>query len=64
MLKSLSRPVANLLQPLKYKFTQQYLASIDQSTTSTKFSLFLNDGSLLEKEVIEHQQITPKEGWL
>lgn len=41
-----------------------YLASLDQSTTSTKFSIFSQAGQLLAKEVIEHKQICPQEGLL
>lgn len=41
-----------------------YLASIDQSTTSTKFSIFTPGGQLVAKQVVEHQQICSKEGWL
>ena len=41
-----------------------YLGSIDQSTTSTKFSLFRPNGQLVDQEIIEHAQICPKEGWL
>lgn len=40
------------------------LASLDQSTTSTKFSLFTPDGQLLAKHIKEHIQITPAEGLL
>jgi glycerol kinase len=41
-----------------------YLASLDQSTTSTKFSIFSGRGELIAKEVIEHKQICPREGLL
>lgn len=40
------------------------MASIDQSTTSTKFSVFLTTGELVEQTILEHKQIVPKEGWL
>lgn len=36
-----------------------YVASIDQSTTSTKFSVFTTSGKLIDQEVIEHKQYSP-----
>lgn len=42
----------------------QYVCSLDQSTTSTKFSLFRPNGQLVAQEIIEHQQITPAQGLL
>ncbi len=36
-----------------------YVASIDQSTTSTKFSVFSTSGKLIDQEVIEHKQYSP-----
>ncbi len=41
-----------------------YIASLDQSTTSTKFSVFSIDGVLIAKHLIEHEQICKAEGWL
>lgn len=41
-----------------------YIASLDQSTTSTKFSVFSTDGGLIAKHLIEHEQICKAEGWL
>jgi len=49
---------------LKHSFATRYVASIDQSTTSTKFSVFETNGKLVDKEVILHNQITPQDGWL
>lgn len=49
---------------VKHSFSTQYVASIDQSTTSTKFSVFQTNGKLVDKEVILHSQITPQDGWL
>ena len=40
------------------------LASIDQSTTSTKFQVFKPNGDLVIARLKEHKQITPKSGWL
>lgn len=41
-----------------------FVASLDQSTTSTKFSIFTPHGQLLAKHITEHTQITPAQGWL
>jgi glycerol kinase len=41
-----------------------FLASLDQSTTSTKFSIFTPEGELVAKHLLEHKQITPAEGLL
>jgi glycerol kinase len=41
-----------------------FVASLDQSTTSTKFSIFTPQGELVAKHLREHTQITPAEGWL
>lgn len=58
-------PSNSLLKSLnKCKFSTQYVASIDQSTTATKFSVFEINGKLVDKEVIQHRQITPHDGWL
>lgn len=43
---------------------KKYLASLDQSTTSTKFSIYLFDGSLVDQEIVPHKQISQHEGWL
>ena len=45
-------------------FVMEYLGSIDQSTTSTKFSIFSKEGQLLAQDIVEHKQITPNQGWL
>jgi hypothetical protein len=34
---------------MKSNFSTQYVASIDQSTTSTKFSIFSANGQLIDK---------------
>jgi glycerol kinase len=41
-----------------------YLASLDQSTTTTKFSLYLTDGTLAAQELVPHAQIANQENWL
>lgn len=41
-----------------------YLCSLDQSTTSTKFTLFQTNGKLIAQDIIEHQQYTPSQGLL
>ena len=43
---------------------QKYIAAIDQSTTSTKFSIIDQKGNIVEQTMIEHKQITPQNGWL
>jgi glycerol kinase len=66
MITSITNKVSTtLLQTLiKSGFSAQYVASIDQSTTSTKFSIFSTTGKLIDKEIIPHRQITPQDGWL
>lgn len=49
---------------IRMEHEEQYVASIDQSTTSTKFSVFRLNGELVEQTILEHKQIVPKEGWL
>lgn len=66
MIGSITNKVTStLIQTLiKSGFSAQYVASIDQSTTSTKFSIFSTNGKLIDKEIIPHRQITPQDGWL
>lgn len=47
-----------------YKIHMSFIASVDQSTTSTKCCIYSPKGHLLAKHLLEHTQITPKEGWL
>jgi glycerol kinase len=42
----------------------QYIAALDQGTTSTRFMLFNHDGKIVAKAQQEHQQIYPKPGWV
>ena len=43
---------------------QQYLCSLDQSTTGTKFTVFTQQGQLLAQKIVDHKQYTPHQGWL
>ncbi len=42
----------------------KYIAAIDQGTTSSRCILFDNDGSIVHTDQREHEQITPKAGWV
>jgi glycerol kinase len=42
----------------------QYLASIDQGTTSTRFMVFDRAGSVVAHAQKEHEQIYPQPGWV
>ena len=42
----------------------QYVAAIDQGTTSTRFIVFDHDGNVVVAHQKEHQQIYPKPGWV
>ncbi len=42
----------------------QYLGSIDQGTTSTRFILFDTMGNAVDSHQIEHKQIYPQPGWV
>ena len=41
-----------------------YVGAIDQGTTSTRFILFDRDGRLVHVDQREHEQITPRAGWV
>ena len=41
-----------VLNKIQYRFSKEYVASVDQSTTSTKFSVFTTSGKLIEQEII------------
>lgn len=43
---------------------EQYILSIDQSTSGTKTILFRGDGSLLKRIDQSHQQYYPRPGWV
>jgi len=42
----------------------QYIAALDQGTTSTRFMTFNHDGKIVANAQQEHQQIYPKPGWV
>jgi glycerol kinase len=44
--------------------TKRYIGSIDQGTTSTRFTLFDEDGNTVAKHQLEHHQIFPYPGWV
>lgn len=41
-----------------------YIGAIDQGTTSTRFIVFNRDGRVVAVEQREHEQITPRAGWV
>ena len=41
-----------------------YVAAIDQGTTSTRFMIFDHGGNIVAVDQKEHQQIYPKPGWV
>jgi glycerol kinase len=41
-----------------------YIGAIDQGTTSSRFVLFDKDGRIANVDQREHEQITPKAGWV
>ena len=41
-----------------------YIGAIDQGTTSSRFILFDKDGRIAHVDQREHEQITPKAGWV
>jgi glycerol kinase len=43
---------------------KQYVAAIDQGTTSTRFIIFDHGGKVIAVDQKEHQQIFPKPGWV
>lgn len=42
----------------------QYVAAIDQGTTSTRCMIFRHDGRVVSVDQKEHEQIFPKAGWV
>ncbi|MEJ7649041.1 MAG: glycerol kinase GlpK [Nakamurella sp.] len=44
--------------------SQQYIASIDQGTTSTRCMIFDHDGRVVAVDQKEHEQIFPQAGWV
>jgi glycerol kinase len=41
-----------------------YIGAIDQGTTSSRFILFDKDGKIVQVDQREHEQITPRAGWV
>jgi glycerol kinase len=44
--------------------SQDYIAAIDQGTTSTRCILFDRQGAIVASAQVEHQQIYPRPGWV
>ena len=42
----------------------KYIGSIDQGTTSTRFMIFDEEGSIVSSSQLEHRQIYPRPGWV
>ena len=42
----------------------KYIGAIDQGTTSSRFILFDHDGQIVHVDQREHEQITPRAGWV
>jgi len=42
----------------------EFIAAIDQGTTSTRFTIFNHKGTIISAHQKEHQQIYPKPGWV
>lgn len=42
----------------------EYVGSLDQGTTSTRFMVFDHEGSIVSNSQEEHQQIFPQPGWV
>ncbi|HEY2637265.1 MAG TPA: glycerol kinase GlpK [Solirubrobacteraceae bacterium] len=42
----------------------KYVGAVDQGTTSSRFILFDRDGKIVYVDQREHEQITPKSGWV
>ncbi|MDA0180008.1 glycerol kinase GlpK [Solirubrobacter phytolaccae] len=42
----------------------EYIGAIDQGTTSSRFIVFDKDGNIVTVDQREHEQITPKAGWV
>ena len=44
--------------------SDQYIAAIDQGTTSTRCMIFDHDGLVVAVDQREHEQILPRSGWV
>ena len=43
---------------------REFIAAIDQGTTSTRCMIFDHDGAEVGRHQLEHEQILPKAGWV
>jgi glycerol kinase len=43
---------------------EEYVAALDQGTTSTRFMMFTHDGQVVGAHQLEHEQIYPEPGWV
>jgi glycerol kinase len=43
---------------------KRFIGSIDQGTTSTRFSIYDEDGNITSRQQLEHHQIFPRPGWV
>ena len=50
--------------PEEERTVPKYIGAIDQGTTSSRFILFDKDGQVVFVDQREHEQITPKAGWV
>jgi glycerol kinase len=41
-----------------------FVGSVDQGTTSTRFMIFDHGGNEIAKHQLEHEQILPQAGWV
>src|SRR5665213_571083 len=41
-----------------------FVAAVDQGTTSTRFMVFNHDGAEVGRHQLEHEQILPRPGWV
>jgi len=46
------------------KYVAEFIASIDQGTTSTRCMIFDHDGTEVGRHQLEHEQILPRAGWV
>ncbi len=44
--------------------SEQFVAAIDQGTTSTRCMIFNHEGRVVAVDQKEHEQIFPKAGWV
>src|SRR5918992_4387638 len=42
----------------------EYVGALDQGTTSTRFMIFTHGGDVVDYDQKEHEQISPKPGWV